>query len=112
MTRRPVAKGSNVPAWPMRFIFSLRLKRATTSWDVQPLGLSTSKIPSKVFDDDAIIIPQIRVLIERMLNDLLMPLSNEDRLQQLPQKYENPKHKRALLLQICQPNDPPDILYA
>ena len=39
MMSRPVAIGSSVPAWPMRFMPSLRRRRATTSCEVQPVRL-------------------------------------------------------------------------
>src|SRR4029077_17040421 len=43
---RPVAIGSRVPQWPTFFIPSCRRTTATTSCDVIPSALSTSKTPS------------------------------------------------------------------
>src|ERR1700736_6376054 len=44
--RRPVAIGSSVPQWPIFLISSLRRTIATTSCDVIPSALSTSRTPS------------------------------------------------------------------
>src|ERR1700704_1546060 len=43
---RPVAIGSSVPQWPIFLISSLRRTIATTSCDVIPSALSTSRTPS------------------------------------------------------------------
>src|SRR5215212_5463448 len=45
-TSKPVANGSSVPAWPIRRSPRLRRATSTTSCDVTPDGLSTSKRPS------------------------------------------------------------------
>ncbi len=45
-TSTPVAIGSSVPVWPIDRIRSARRARATTSWDVGPCGLSTTRTPS------------------------------------------------------------------
>src|SRR3954468_3219059 len=42
----PVARGSSVPVWPMRFSRRTRRMRATTSCEVGPDGLSTTSRPS------------------------------------------------------------------
>src|SRR5450631_1273527 len=47
-TRTPVAIGSRVPAWPTLRVPHSRRQRATTSWLVQPAGLSTMRSPSGV----------------------------------------------------------------
>src|SRR5512146_2936291 len=44
-TRRPVANGSSVPAWPTRLMPVARRTCDTTSCDVMPAGLSTSRRP-------------------------------------------------------------------
>jgi len=44
-TSTPVAMGSSVPAWPTRRVPARRRIRATTSWDVHPAGLSTTRSP-------------------------------------------------------------------
>src|SRR4051812_4399366 len=49
---RPVAIGSSVPQWPTFLIWSLRLTSATTSCDVMPAALSTSRTPSGVAVND------------------------------------------------------------
>src|SRR6266850_7552576 len=41
MRRSPLAKGSSVPAWPIRDSPKSTRSRATASWEVQPSGLST-----------------------------------------------------------------------
>src|ERR1700730_591846 len=43
---RPVAIGSSVPQWPIFLISSLRRTSATTSCEVIPSALSTSRTPS------------------------------------------------------------------
>src|SRR6266851_5166423 len=43
--RTPWANGSRVPAWPTRFCPARRRTFATTSWEVQPLGLLTFRMP-------------------------------------------------------------------
>src|SRR5689334_24312867 len=45
-TRTPVAIGSSVPAWPTLRVAHSRRPRPTTSWLVQPDGLSTTSRPS------------------------------------------------------------------
>ena len=45
-TSTPVAIGSSVPAWPTRRVPPSRRTWATTSWLVQPAGLSTTSSPS------------------------------------------------------------------
>src|SRR5947199_771855 len=45
---KPVAMGSSVPQWPTLLISSLRRTNATTSCDVIPAALSTSRTPSGV----------------------------------------------------------------
>src|SRR6478609_3974745 len=45
-TRTPVAIGSRVPAWPTLRVAHRRRARPTTSWLVQPDGLSTTRRPS------------------------------------------------------------------
>src|SRR6478672_2634438 len=45
-TRTPVAIGSRVPAWPTLRVAHRRRARPTTSWLVQPDGLSTTSRPS------------------------------------------------------------------
>src|SRR5581483_8334092 len=45
---KPVASGSSVPQWPTFLMSSLRLTIATTSCDVMPSALSTSRTPSGV----------------------------------------------------------------
>src|SRR5947207_12653885 len=40
--------GSSVPQWPTFLIPSLRRTSATTSWEVMPSALSTSRTPSGV----------------------------------------------------------------
>src|SRR5687768_13684588 len=45
-TRTPVARGSRVPAWPTLRVPQSRRARPTTSWLVQPAGLSTTSRPS------------------------------------------------------------------
>src|SRR5262245_16177684 len=42
----PVANGSSVPAWPTRRWPARRRTRATTSCEVQPLGLSMLRMPT------------------------------------------------------------------
>src|SRR5438552_10243235 len=49
---RPVAMGSSVPQWPTFLISSLRRTRATTSCEVIPSALSTSRTPSGVAVND------------------------------------------------------------
>src|SRR6186997_2330043 len=44
-TRTPVAMGSSVPAWPTFRVPASRRIRPTTSWLVQPCGLSTITSP-------------------------------------------------------------------
>src|SRR5262245_19650307 len=41
----PVASGSRVPEWPIRFVPSWRRAFATTSCEVKPAGLSTPAKP-------------------------------------------------------------------
>src|SRR5690625_7668002 len=45
MTSIPVAIGSSVPAWPTFRVPAIFRVRDTTSWEVQPAGLSTSMSP-------------------------------------------------------------------
>src|SRR5690242_12841311 len=45
-TSTPVAIGSRVPAWPTLRVPQMRRARPTTSWLVQPCGLSTTSRPS------------------------------------------------------------------
>src|SRR6266705_133601 len=45
---KPVAIGSSVPQWPTLLIWSLRRISATTSCEVIPSALSTSRTPSGV----------------------------------------------------------------
>src|SRR5687767_8620444 len=45
-TSTPVAIGSSVPAWPTLRVPARRRPRPTTSWEVQPAGLSTTSSPS------------------------------------------------------------------
>src|SRR5262249_48048056 len=45
--RTPVAIGSRVPKWPIFFVRAMRRILPTTSWEVQPSGLSTMMAPSK-----------------------------------------------------------------
>src|SRR5438094_9497716 len=45
---KPVAIGSRVPQWPTFFISSFRRTSATTSCEVIPSALSTSRTPSRV----------------------------------------------------------------
>src|ERR1700738_4933711 len=49
---RPVAIGSSVPQWPIFLISSLRRTIATTSCEVIPAALSTSRTPSGVAVND------------------------------------------------------------
>jgi hypothetical protein len=46
ITSTPVASGSRVPPWPTRLIFSSRRTFDTTSCEVMPAGLSTTRTPS------------------------------------------------------------------
>src|ERR1041384_4505102 len=48
-TRRPVASGSRVPAWPTLRSCSSRRTTSTISCEVFPWGLSTSRIPSMLY---------------------------------------------------------------
>ena len=41
-----MAKGSSVPPWPTRRTPVRRRTRATTSWEVGPVGLATTRMPS------------------------------------------------------------------
>src|SRR6187431_1674524 len=43
----PDANGSSVPPWPTRLVAASRRTRLTMSWDVGPIGLSTTRIPSR-----------------------------------------------------------------
>src|SRR5690606_23188456 len=45
--RTPLANGSRVPPWPIRRVAARRRTRATTSCDVGPTGLATTRIPSR-----------------------------------------------------------------
>ena len=42
----PDANGSSVPPWPTRFVAASRRTRATTSCEVGPAGLATTRMPS------------------------------------------------------------------
>ena len=44
---RPLANGSSVPPWPTRFVAASRRTSPTTSWEVGPTGLATTRTPSR-----------------------------------------------------------------
>src|SRR5699024_9389997 len=63
MTNIPVAIGSSVPAWPTFRVPAILRVRDTTSWDVQPAGLSTSISPET---SPAMLLFLVRVFVARI----------------------------------------------
>src|ERR1700733_9979933 len=61
MRSRPVARGSRVPQWPTFLVLSRRRTIATTSCDVMPGALSTSRTPSRL----------VKFMIDRLQNSFL-----------------------------------------